>query len=86
MRCNNCPLFESYHTENEASESCAIFGDDWSSPFMYEDKEGTVIGCYIERAYINKVDKEISEHYDKMADGMAKMLENEKKLELQEIF
>lgn len=71
MRCNICPLFECWNNENDSGEACAIFGDAWDSRFQYEDKHGTIIGCYIEKAYINKVEKEIEEHYDKMAEDFA---------------
>lgn len=61
MRCGNCPLFSSWNNENGAGESCAIFGDDWGNDFQYEDKRGTIIGCYLERAYIKKFEKRIEE-------------------------
>ena len=65
MRCNNCPLFQSYNTEYGYEEVCAIFGDDWGNRFQYEDKQSTeIVGCYIEKAYIKKVEKEIAEHYE----------------------
>lgn len=79
MRCENCPLFESWSNESDSGEACAIFGDAWDSQFQYEDKHGEVIGCYIEKAYINKVEKGIYEHYDEMAkniDEMAKEIDN----------
>ena len=66
MKCENCPLFESWSNESDRGEACAIFGDAWDSQFQYEDKHGEVIGCYIEKAYINKVEKGIYEHYDEM--------------------
>lgn len=58
MRCAKCPLFTSWNTENDRGECCGIFGDDWSSPFQYEDKDGAIIGCYIERHFIEKRDAE----------------------------
>lgn len=54
MKCANCPLYESWSTENDSGEQCGIFGDAWDSRFQYEDKDGTVQGFYIERAYIDK--------------------------------
>ena len=43
MRCNNCPLFQSYNTEYGYEEVCAIFGDDWdvrgNKPFQMSDWE-----------------------------------------------
>lgn len=79
MKCENCPLFESWSNESDSGEACAIFGDAWDSQFQYEDKHGEVIGCYIEKAYINKVEKGIYEHYDEMAkniDEMVKEIDN----------
>lgn len=58
MRCANCPLFESWSTENDRGEACGLFGDSWDNAFQYEDKEGTTIGCYIDRHYIEKRDAE----------------------------
>lgn len=73
MICNNCPLFECWNNENGSGASCAIFGDDWENRFQYEDKHGTTIGCYIEKAYINKVEKKIEEHHNQVvADYLAK--------------
>ena len=79
MKCANCPLFESWSNESDSGEACAIFGDECDSQFQYEDKHGEVIGCYIEKAYINKVEKGIHEHYDEMAkniDEMVKEIDN----------
>lgn len=66
MKCNICPLFESWNNENDSGANCGIFGDDWGNRFQYEDKDGTIIGCYIEKAYINKIDKAREEHYEAM--------------------
>lgn len=68
MRCNNCPLFQSFNSEYGFEEVCAIFGDYWGNRFQYEDKQGKeIVGCYIEKAYIKKVEKEIAEHYEREA-------------------
>lgn len=77
MRCDRCPLFESWNNENGSGEVCSIFGDDWENRFQYEDKHGTVIGCYIEKAYINKVEKQIEEYHNKIVEDFVK---NQKKL------
>ena len=61
MRCENCPLFSSWNNENGSGEVCVIFGDEWGHDFQYEDKHGAVVGCYLERAYIRKVEKRIDE-------------------------
>lgn len=58
MRCSNCPLFECYSSENGEYANCGLFGDDWENRFQYEDKDGTTIGCYIEKCYITKIAKE----------------------------
>ena len=67
MRCNNCPLFISWNNESDRGEACAIFGEDWGNRFQYEDKNAKEIaGCYIEKAYIKKVEKEMLAHYENM--------------------
>lgn len=67
MRCCNCPLFSSWNNESDRGEACGIFGDGWDSPFQYENKEGTeIIGCYIEKEYIDKVEKNVCEYYESM--------------------
>lgn len=78
MKCANCPLFSQWSNESDSGEACALFGDGWDSRFQYEDKIGNVIGCYIDRHYIKKVDEEIDEHYAEAASLEAWMLENEK--------
>ncbi len=68
MRCCKCPLFLSWNNETESGEACVLFGDSWDSRFQYENKEQTeVIGCYIEKAYIEKVDKDRMEYYSGMS-------------------
>lgn len=66
MKCNICPLFNYSCGENGESESCSLFGDAWDSPFQYEDKHGTVIGCYIEKAYLKKVERQIDEMHEQI--------------------
>lgn len=71
MRCCNCPLFSSWNNESDKGEACAIFGDDWGNRFQYADKHGKeIIGCYIEKAYINKVDRNRDKYYADMAKGL----------------
>lgn len=56
MKCKNCPLFSTIDHENGAVETCAIFGGEWDSRFQYEDEQlAMIVGCYIEKAYIDKV-------------------------------
>lgn len=56
MKCNNCPLYtgwsiESYNGIEDNGVTCGLFGDGWDSEFQYE-KDGCVIGCYIDRHFI----------------------------------
>ena len=74
MRCAKCPLYSYWNTENDRGESCGLFGDGWDSQFQYEDKDGTTIGCYIDRNYIKKADDAYTQYLDDMA-GMADELE-----------
>ena len=41
-------MYHYWNNESDKGEACAIFGDGWDSPFQYEDKEGTVVGCYLD--------------------------------------
>lgn len=75
MRCANCPLYSSWDNEYDCGESCGLFGDAWESRFQYRDKDETVQGCYIEKAYIDKVDRELSDYYEKMGEAMGKELQ-----------
>lgn len=52
MKCNKCPLYMSWNTESDKGEACGLFGDSWDSEFQYENKEGCVVGCYIDRHFI----------------------------------
>ena len=69
MKCANCPLFSSWNNENDRGEQCGLFGDDWSDPLMREDANGTVIGCYVDRHYIEKVNQRYLDHLEKMANS-----------------
>ena len=68
MKCVKCPLFESWSNENDRGESCGIFGDSWDNRFQYEDKDGNIVGCYIDRHYIEHMDKCICEYYERYAE------------------
>ena len=61
MRCANCPLFERYESEDGCYENCGLFGDGWDNPLQYDDKEGTTIGCYVEKCFIVKTAKRYDE-------------------------
>lgn len=64
MKCANCPLFTSWNNESSRGESCGLFGDGWDHPFQYEDKEGTTIGCYVDRHYIENVADAFEKHLE----------------------
>ena len=69
MQCNNCPLFLSWNNESDRGEACALFGDGWDSQFMYK-RNNQIWGCYIEKAYINKVEQRIEKYMDIMENGI----------------
>jgi len=77
MKCCRCPLYHYWSNESDRGEACAIFGDGWDSPFQYEDKEGTIIGCYLDRHFIEKADAERDEYYASMAESMSQYFETE---------
>ena len=77
MKCCRCPLYHYWSNESDRGESCAIFGDGWDSPFQYEDKEGTIIGCYLDRHFIEKADAERDEYYASMAESMSQYFKTE---------
>jgi hypothetical protein len=68
MKCVRCPLYHYWSNESDSGEACAIFGDGWDSPFQYEDKYGTTVGCYLDRHFIEKADAERDEYYAAMAE------------------
>lgn len=78
MKCFCCPLFNSWNNENGSGAACAIFGDDWGNRFQYEDKHGTVIGCYIEKAYINRVEREIESAHEQYVKAFLEEEQNRK--------
>ena len=82
MRCNICPLFSSWDNESDKGESCGLFGDAWDSSFQYEDKVGNVIGCYIDRHYIEKRDAEYAEELERR---VSYFLEQETQADLPEV-
>lgn len=75
MKCANCPLFSSWNNENDRGESCGLFGDSWDNRLQYEDKDGTTIGCYVDRHYIEKADDAYQKHIAEEAESFAKWLE-----------
>ena len=78
MKCASCPLFSRWDNESDKGEPCGLFGDAWDSQFQYEDKDGAIIGCYIDRHFIEKADREYEEHLAREAASWeAWMLETE---------
>ena len=71
MRCCGCPLFSSWNNENDR--------------FQYEDKNGAIVGCYIDRHYIEKTDEAYQEHLLQESESwVAWMLEKEKRTEVEQ--
>ena len=68
MKCCKCPMYHWWDNESDKGEACEIFGDGWDNPFQYEDKEGTTVGCYLDRHYIEKADAERDKYYSAMAE------------------
>ena len=64
MKCRRCPLYHSWSNESDRGESCGLFGDGWDNDLQYEDKEGCTVGCYVDRHYIENVDRRYLEHLD----------------------
>lgn len=55
MRCCKCPLYHSWYTEGgDEGNSCSLFGDCWDNFLQYEDAIGNVVGCYVDRHFIDK--------------------------------
>lgn len=64
MKCNKCPLYSFWNNENDRGEDCQLFGDSWDSRFQYEDKDGSIVGCYIDRHYIEQIEEKYEEHLE----------------------
>lgn len=67
MKCAKCPLFTSWNNESDRGESCGLFGDSWDNVLQYEDKEGAIQGCYVDKHFIEKTDREYVEHLERDA-------------------
>ena len=46
-----------------------MFGDGWDNQLQYEDKNGTTIGCYVDRHYIEKADNEYQKYLEQEVDA-----------------
>ena len=77
MKCAGCPLFSWWNNESDRGEACGLFGDGWDSPFQYEDKDGNIVGCYIDRHFIEKTDEAINKCYAEAAAAYSKQEEND---------
>ena len=64
MKCAKCPLFTSWNNESDRGESCGLFGDSWDNVLQYEDKKGTIQGCYVDKHFIEKMDRKFVEHLE----------------------
>lgn len=69
MKCANCPLFSSWNNESDKGESCGLFGDSWDSALQYEDKDGNIVGCYIDRHYIEQTDERYMKHLEEFVES-----------------
>ena len=79
MKCAKCPLYSCWNNESDKGEACGLFGDSWDSQLQYEGKAGNIEGCYIDRHFIEKVDREYEEHLEREAASWeAWMLETDK--------
>lgn len=57
MRCRHCPLYQYFESEEESYSNCGLFGDDWQNRLQYTDHNGDVVGCYVEKCFIEKYAK-----------------------------
>lgn len=78
MKCARCPLYTSWNNESDSGEACRLFGDAWDNPLQYEDKEGAIVGCYVDRHFIERSDREYDDYLAKQATSYEEwMLETE---------
>lgn len=74
MRCVKCPLYSSWSNESDSGENCGLFGDSWDNALQYEDDVGNIKGCYVDRHFIEKVDREYDEHLAAMSESYEKWM------------
>lgn len=79
MRCNGCPLYTSWSNESDSGEACGLFGDGWDNRLQYEDKDGNIVGCYVDRHYVEKVDREYTAHLEQEAAYYEEMMKSGRK-------
>lgn len=75
MKCAKFPLFKSWNNESDRGESCGLFGDAWDNDLQYEDGDGRIVGCYVDRNYIEKVNKRYMEYIEQEAAAYEEWLE-----------
>ena len=75
MKCAKCPLFSSWDNESDKGEACGLFGDGWDNQLQYENKDGTIVGCYVDRHYIMQHDKEYCEYLERITNDYLEWLE-----------
>lgn len=74
MRCAKCPLYSSWSNESDSGENCGLFGDSWDNALQYEDDVGNIQGCYVDRHFIEKIEKAHDEYIAKMAASYEKWM------------
>ena len=67
MKCSKCPFYHSWNNESDKGESCGLFGDGWDNVLQYQDSAGNIVGCYVERCFIEKTDRRYLEHIEQEA-------------------
>ena len=77
MKCYRCPLFTSWDTESDKGEACGLFGDGWDSPFQYEDTNGAIVGCYVDKHFIEMTERRFEEHLEQEAASLESWLHNQ---------
>ena len=75
MKCSKCPLFHSWNNGFDKGESCGLFGDEWDNDLQYEDGAGCVVGCYVDRHFIEKADRRYLAHIEQEASDYEEWLE-----------
>ena len=67
MKCNRCPLYHSWNNESDRGESCGLFGDGWDNDLQYADKADCIVGCYVDKHYIENVNRRYLVYLDQEA-------------------
>lgn len=76
MKCCKCPLYHSWNNESDKGESCGLFGDGWDNDLQYEDKDGCIVGCYVDQNFfIKKTNRLYMEHIERDSAAYEEWLE-----------